>query len=250
MRPSANPVDNDVASQQMHLSQRAYATLRSMAMTYGFQPGQRLNEGELARELDVSRTPLREAMHRLTSEGLLVLVRGRGFYARPLDVKEVFDLYEARRALEMATSRLACERADDSWLAAIDAYLEASVKAQESAPVGQLLQFDEGFHERIAEITGNAELLRMLRNINARIHFFRWVDMQGRRDKTQSEHRALVDAIRERDAERAANVMRIHITRRQDQIVEVVREGYARLFMGDGPKVADLDPLATSQGKR
>lgn len=234
----------------MHLSQRAYASLRLMAMTYRFQPGERLNEGALARELEVSRTPLREALHRLTSEGLLVLVRGRGFHARPLDVKEVFDLYEARLALETALARLACDRADDECLNAIDAYLEASVEAQESAPIEELLQFDEGFHERIAEGTGNAELLRMLRNINARIHFFRWLDMQGRRDGTQSEHRALVEAIRERDSERAANITRIHITRRQDQIVGVVREGYARLLMGDGPKLTGLTPPAISEEKR
>lgn len=218
-----------------------------MATTFRFRPGQRLNEGALARELNVSRTPLREALHRLASEGLLVLVRGSGFYARPLDVKEVFDLYEARLALEMAIVRLACERADGEWLNAMDAYLEASVRAQESAPIEQLLNFDESFHERVAEVTGNAELLRLLRNINARIHFFRWVDMQGRRDKTQREHRALVGAIRERDSERAADVIRIHITRRQDQIVDIIREGYARLFMGDGPKVVDLGPAASEE---
>lgn len=249
MVPNANPVENGAAS-HLHLSQRAYASLRQMAMTYRFQPGQRLNEGTLARELDVSRTPLREALHRLTSEGLLVLVRGRGFHARPLDVKEVFDLYEARLAIETTVARLACERADEEWFGAIDTYLVASVKAQESAPVEQLLQLDEGFHERVTEVTGNAELLRMLGSINARIHFFRWVDMHGRRDSTQSEHRALVDAIRERDSARAAEVARIHITRRQDQIVEVIREGYARLFMGDGPKVADLRPVAVSEEKR
>src|SRR3546814_2307491 len=77
------------ATSHVHLSQRAYVALRAMAMSYRFQPGQRLNEGELARELEISRTPLREAMHRLVSEGLLALVSGRGFFARPLEVKEV-----------------------------------------------------------------------------------------------------------------------------------------------------------------
>src|SRR3546814_16096757 len=97
----------------------------------------------------------------------------------------------------------------------MDVYLDDSVQAQESAPIEHLLQLDEGFHERVAEITGNAELLRMLRNINARIHFFRWVDMQGRRDHTQGEHRALIAAIRARDAATASDLTRIHIPRRQ-----------------------------------
>lgn len=206
-------------------------------MSYRFQPGQRLNEGELARDLEISRTPLREAMHRLASEGLLALVPGRGFFARPLEVKEVFDLYEARLGLEVAIVQLACKRASDEWLSAMEAYLENSARVQESAPIEQLLQLDEGFHERVAEVTGNAELLRMLRNINARIHFFRWVDMQGRRDVTQSEHKALIAAIRARDVQTASDLTRAHINRRLDQIVEVMREGYARLGMGERPTV-------------
>src|SRR3546814_9261637 len=130
----------------------------------------------------------------------------------------------------------------------MDVYLEDSVQAQESAPVEHLLQLDEGFHERVAEITGNAELLRMLRNINARIHFFRWVDMQGRRDLTQGEHRALVAAIRARDAATASNLTRIHITRRLDQIVEVMRASYARLYMGERPTVVGSTPTPVSRG--
>src|SRR3546814_10878589 len=87
--------------------------------------------------------------------------------------RSVFDLYEARLGLEIAIVQLACERATDEWLAAMDVYLDDSVQAQESAPIEHLLQLDEGFHERVAEITGNAELLRMLRNINARIQIGR-----------------------------------------------------------------------------
>jgi DNA-binding GntR family transcriptional regulator len=222
---------------QAHLSQRAYARLREMAINYRFRPGERLNEGELARALAISRTPLREALHRLSSEGLLVSVRGRGFQARPLDVKDVFDLYEARLALETAIGSLACERATPEAMDALDAYLDRSVAAHESAPIEYLLELDEGFHERVAESTGNQELVRMLRNINARIHFFRWIDMQGRRDNTQAEHRALVAAIRQGDTDRAEAVARTHITRRLDQIVDGIREGYAQLYMGNGPKV-------------
>lgn len=238
------------APEHVHLSQRAYARLREMAMNYRFRPGQRLNEVELARELEVSRTPLREAMHRLVSEGLLVAVAGRGFQARPLDVKEVFDLYEARLALETAIVTFACDRATPEWCDGMDAYLDASVAEQESAPLEHLLELDEGFHERVAEVTGNLELLRMLRNVNARIHFFRWIDMRGRRDTTQAEHRALVAAIRARDVPAAVAVTRTHITRRLDQIVEGIREGYARLYMGEGPSIPDTAPAAIPTEER
>lgn len=244
---AAGPTGTGLADKApQHLSQRAYARLREMAINYRFRPGERLNEGALARELAVSRTPLREAMHRLVSEGLLDLVSGRGFYARALDVKEVFDLYEARLALETSIVGLACERASPAWLAETGRYLDRSVRAHESEPLERLLELDEGFHERLAESTGNRELLRALRSINARIHFFRWIDMQGRRDNTQAEHRALVAAIGAGDAARAVEITRTHITRRLDQIVDGIREGYAQLYMGTGPKLSDPLPNAPS----
>ncbi len=232
----AAPEDDD-----RQLSQRAYETLRAMAITYRFAPGSRVNEVALARALNLSRTPLREAMNRLVSEELLVSVKGRGFFARPLDVKDVHDLYEARLGLESFIAQLACSRAEPAALDCLDAYLDRSVAAHDGAEVEELVALDEGFHERVAELTGNPELLRMLRNINARIHFFRWVDMRGRRDETQAEHRALVRAIRAGDEAQAIGVARRHITRRQDQIVEVIREGYARLCMGEGPRLALID---------
>lgn len=213
-----------------------------MAMTYRLRPGERLHEGELARALGVSRTPLREAMHRLVSEGLLVARAGRGFFTRPLDVKELFDLYETRLAVESATVSLACRRIDADALADLRAYTEQSASVQESAPLETLLALDEGFHERVARACGNEELLRVLRNINARVHFFRWIDMAGRRHATQSDHRAIVEALAARDADGAIDVMRPHIERRLDQIVEVIRDGHARLGMGEGM------PARTTEG--
>lgn len=223
-------------------AQRVYSLLRAMAMTYQLPPGARLNEVELARQLEVSRTPLREAMNRLASEGLLVTGPGRGFSARKLDVQEVFDLYETRLALEAAIAEIACERADEEALAAVDAFLDESAREHEGAEVDRLVDLDEGFHDRIAALAGNAEMRRMLANLNARIHFFRWVDMRGRRGTTQQEHRALLVAIRARDRNAARAVMRNHISRRLDQIVEVIREGYGRLFMGEGPSGPRLHP--------
>ncbi len=220
------------------LAERAYETLRRMAMTYALAPGARLSEIALARMLDVSRTPLREAMNRLASEGLLVSDGGRGFFARGLEASEVLALYETRLGLEGYIATLACARADESGLAELEAYLDRSIAAQESAPVEELLAFDEGFHTRVAALTRNPELIRMLGNINARTHFFRWVDMNGRRDKTQAEHRGVLEAMKAGEPDRARAIMESHIRQRMDQIVDVVREANARLLRGAGMRGA------------
>jgi DNA-binding GntR family transcriptional regulator len=216
------------------VSERTYVRLRDMAMTFAFRPCERLNETALAAKLKVSRTPLREAMHRLAAEGLLVQTAGRGFSARPFDVKELSDLYEMRLALELTSVRLACERVTEGDLEAMGAYLDQSVAAQSTAPVKDLLRYDEGFHERVAAASGNGELLRMMRALNRHIHFFRWIDMEGRRDATQADHRAILRAIANRDAEAGIAIMRPHIERRLDQIVDGIREGHARLWTGAG----------------
>ena len=218
---------------QVNLAERAYEQLRTMAITYQFRPLERLAEADLVKRLKVSRTPIREALNRLVTEGFLVFTPNRGFQCRPLDAKEIFDLYEVRRSLEVAAARLAVERATDEELQELGAFLKTSRAAPEGASVVDLVGLDEAFHERIATLSRNGELLHILRNINARIRFCRWIDMEnGRRQATQTEHAEMLEALMARDADRCAAAMNGHITRRLDQIVDVIREGYARIYMG------------------
>jgi DNA-binding GntR family transcriptional regulator len=217
-----------------NLSERAYEQLKVMAITYQLRPGERLAELDLAKRLKVSRTPIREALNRLVTEGFLTFTPNRGFQCRPLDAKEIFDLYEVRRSLEATAASLAVERASDEELDELGRFLARSRAVPEKTTVIELVRFDEEFHERIAALSRNGELLRILQNINARIRFCRWIDMEnGRRTTTQSEHAGMLAALRSRDGARAAEAMNSHIARRLDQIVDVIREGYARIYMGD-----------------
>jgi len=247
LQPAAPPQPPPLPPEGDSVSQRAYRALRAEAVSYRFAPGERLSEHELSRRLGFSRTPLREALHRLASEGLVVAGEGRGFRARSLQVREVEELYELRLGLETQIARLAARRITPEQAAALEAFLDRSAAACEAADVETLLHLDEGFHERLAEATGNGELLRALRALNARIYFFRWVDMQGRRGTTQGEHRAILRAVAAGDAEAAASALAGHIGRRGDQIAAVVKEGYARLYMGEGPdprRLTDIEEEA------
>src|ERR1700745_3877723 len=105
---------------------RVYEQLKAMAGSYELKPGERLNEGELAKRLGVSRTPLREALNRLNTEGFLRFAPGRGFCCRQLDAHEIFDLYELRKSIEVASIRLALKRAKDEDIDALLAFLEAT----------------------------------------------------------------------------------------------------------------------------
>ena len=96
-----------------------------------------------------------------------------------------------------------------------------------------LVDLDEQFHQGLVRLSGNREMLRSLDQINARIRFVRWIDMRGRRDVTQGEHRAVLDAVVARDAATGCALMDKHVQRRLEQIVDRVRESYGRIYVGD-----------------
>jgi DNA-binding GntR family transcriptional regulator len=218
--------------------ERVYEQVRAMAISFEFRPGSRINELAIARKIGVSRTPLREALNRLTADGFLTFSPKQGFFRKPLSVREITDLYELREQIERGVVRLAVDRASDAQLDDIGAFLTQSCDAT-GKTTSAILALDEGFHEQLAVLTGNVEIVQALKTLNDRIRFVRWVNMEGRRDHTQAEHRALLEALRQRDAAKAEALVSGHIMLRHDQIVLAVKNAFARIYMS-GENAADL----------
>lgn len=212
---------------------RIYEQLKQMAMNYKFRPGEPLNEVELAASFEVSRTPLREVLNRLVAEGLLDFVPRKGFSCKPLDTKRVFDLYEIRCGLEMMSARLATERATDEELQNLLQFWKQTAKSFCDLTPLECARCDEQFHEQLAQLSRNTELLHTLQNINARAHYLRLISMEQElyRRNTSAEHYLILQAICDRNPEAAATCMSAHVTLRQEQLVEVIKEGVARLYM-------------------
>lgn len=221
-------------SQSESTVDRIHNELREMAITFRLLPGERLNEAVLAKELGVSRTPLREALNRLSGEGFLTFSANHGFFRKPLDVKEIFDLYEFRQQMEMAAVRLAVERASDEQLIELEKFVQKSAEEHPERTSAEVIALDEEFHERIIGLTGNLELRRNLRNVNGRIHYVRWIDMTGRRSETQMQHLEIVRSLRERNTEKGMKLMGEHIGHRIEQIIDKVERSYGRIYMSAG----------------
>ena len=208
-----------------------FNTLREMAISYQLKPGERLSEIELAARLGVSRTPVREALNRLVTDGFL-LPSSRGYMRRPLDVQESLDLYEARIAVERECLRLAILRASDDQIDEAQAFLAQSMLVAADTPVERLVELDEGFHLRIADMARNSELRRMLASLNERIRFIRWLDMEHvGRDSTQQEHLSILQDLRQRDAASGELHLSSHIALRREQIVDAISRGLARIYL-------------------
>lgn len=208
-----------------------FETLRKMAIFYEMKPGERLNELDLAEKLGVSRTPVREALKRLAAEGLLK-ESSRGYIRAPLEIQETVNLYEARVAIERECFRLAFERATEEERRDIADFIKTSMVAPGNTPIEQLVELDEAFHLRIADMSKNSELKRMLVSLNERIRFIRWIDMENvGRDSTQNEHLEIVNALLERDLERGLIHLSAHIALRREQIIEKITKGLAKIYI-------------------
>ena len=210
-------------------SDRLYKAVRASAIAYHFRPGQRINEVALARRLGASRTPLREALNRLVAEGFLTFERDRGFFCRDLSPRQIFELYQFREVLETAAVRLACENALDSELRELLNFVSLFDARANERGVDEWITLDETFHERLTALSRNEEMVSTLENINARIRFVRWLDMESRYGRTRDHYQAIVEAVLKRDPNRAAMLMATNIERRMDEIAAVVNRGHSLL---------------------
>lgn len=216
---------------------RVYQRVKEMAASYQFKPDERLNESVLSTSLKTSRTPLREALNRLVAEGFLTFKRGQGFFCRSLNPQEIMNLYEARAAIEAEAAGLAAQRAKPEDVAELTKFLEGSRdKYSPGASPVELVRLDEEFHLRLTALSGNAELVRLLENVNGRIHYVRLIDLQALSERDGPEaitiepHRRILQAVVENDAEAATAAVRGHIERRLEEVTANVRAAFSRIY--------------------
>ncbi|MEP0940606.1 MAG: GntR family transcriptional regulator [Rhizobiaceae bacterium] len=209
-----------------------YQTVRAMAAAFEFKPEERINESELSKRLGISRTPLREALNRLVAEGLLTVQEGKGFFCRSLVPEQIIHLYELRQAIESEAVMRAVERASDQELADLKAHLdEIAPKYISTSSAREIVELDEAFHLRIADLSKNAELVRALENLNERLRYVRWISMRSKIDLTKSAHESILNAMLERDIATSVARMRSHIEKSTDEAKDTVRTAYSQIYV-------------------
>jgi DNA-binding GntR family transcriptional regulator len=193
---------------------RAYAAIRAQVVDFRMKPGERVNEFQLARQLGLSRTPVREALNRLASEGFLELTPNRGFFFRPPDSEALVQFYEVRSVLERGAFRLACERATDAAIADVAGFWSDAKLIYLRDDPDEKLDLDEGFHLRVAALSGNPQFGRQLAAINARIRFARRTEIaRGPRHQIMvDDHGKLVAALERRDGAGGSAILAGHIS--------------------------------------
>lgn len=192
---------------------RAYRTIRTLLVEFKLRPEERINEVQLSRTIELSRTPIREALNRLASEGFVQFLPNRGFHVRPFSTEGLLDLYELRSIVECAAFRLMCERAGDEDVHAFAAFWNGVRENYADLPPDDILELDESFHMKIAELSGNLEIPIQLTALNARIRFIRRIQIEHKsHDLNQIlAHDRIVEAALARDVEAGERALRTHI---------------------------------------
>lgn len=216
------PLNGDTLS----LADRAYKEIKKGIFDFALMPGDRLSESELAEEIRVSRTPLRQALHRLQHEGFVEAIPRVGWQVPALDFAKFDELYEFRVLIECHAVHAACAVGGRSaGLQELSKIWEVSAKARLSDPV-KTGELDEAFHRQLVESTGNAELLRAYREITERMRIVRRLDFYkpDRVAATYEEHASILSAVHKGRRDEAQRLLRAHIERSRIEVRKITLE--------------------------
>jgi DNA-binding GntR family transcriptional regulator len=193
---------------------RAYTFIKEAILALRYGPGEPLRTHDLAEQLGLSRTPVREALGRLEQEGLAVRDSGWGYVVRTFTLTEVMDLYRVREALEVEAIAEAVERTDARSLNLLSAILE---RASTALAAGRLAEFQaicRQFHEVIAEMTANRLLQQMIGTISDQVRIVAALVTQQHRERAPEileENSSILKAMRAQDPDAAKDAVRNHI---------------------------------------
>ena len=194
------------------LADQAYAKLKTAIYDFHLLPGDRFSEGDIADRLQMSRTPVREALFRLQREGYVEVMFRSGWQVKPFDFQQFEQLYDVRITLEVAAVNKLCTMVDVPLLEDLKrAWLVRPEDRLTDGPSVSAL--DERFHEQLVEATGNREMARIHHEITERIRIIRRLDFtKGMRiEATYGEHAKILRAIIERHTAEAVLMLTSHI---------------------------------------
>jgi DNA-binding GntR family transcriptional regulator len=190
-----------------------------------FQPGERLDQEKIAEELGVSRTPLREAIAALESEGLLESKPHRGVFVIKVTRKDIREVFALRALLEGEVARQATSSITDIVLDRLEASLKEAQKEYADGNYVAQFEADRHFHETLRQFTENHLLKEVLDGVNNRISAVRRF-AQTRPgvhiEEFAQEHFAILEAVRQRDGEQAAALMRVHLEKSASRVAELM----------------------------
>jgi DNA-binding GntR family transcriptional regulator len=211
---------------QAALHEQAAFRLRQMLVEGKIAPGTKINERELSSGLNVSRTPLREAIKMLAAEGLVELLPNRGAIAVQLTENDVMHTFEVMAGLEAMSGELAATRVTDDELSEIKAMHYEMLASFTRRELPSYYRLNAKIHEAINAAAKNPVLAQTYARVNARLQALRFRSNQdeAKWKRAVKEHDRMVEALEARDAKGLSEVLRTHLLNKRDAVLELIRE--------------------------
>lgn len=209
------------------LHDEAVRRLRNMILNGELAPGSRVPERELCEELDISRTPLREALKILASEGLIQLMPHRGATVTRMSPQDLDHAFRVIEALEALAGELACERISDAEVEKIAALHEQMLLHYECGERPQYFRLNQEIHDRIVAAACNPALSEVHQKLSRRIQQARYMPNYSaeRWKRAVGDHEDLLKALQARDGERMASILRRHLWHKRESSLSASGEG-------------------------
>ena len=197
-----------------NLRDQTYDIIKNMIILREIEPGKKINEEHIAKEIQVSRTPIREALCRLENEGIVKIIPRRGAFVSDLNETNVREILLIREVLEGLVVRLAVENMDSKTLEKLRKALEkVSIIPEEDRDLINYTRSEVDFHALLLSASNNQMLKNMMEIVNAHLQIIRLrtVVIPERAQKTVKEHLQILNAIENEDADSAEQLMRKHV---------------------------------------
>ena len=216
----------NIINNYLPLRDVVFYTLRQAILKGELKPGERLMEMQLANQLGVSRTPIREAIRTLELEGLVLMIPRRGAVVAKITEKDLRDVLEVRTSLEKLAIELACQRMSAEEVGNLQKAQEDFKKAIAEGDAMKIAETDEHYHDVIYEGTQNAKLIQMLNNLREQMYRYRleYIKDEDKRKILVLEHEKILKTVRERKVAEAKEAVREHIDNQEITVARNITE--------------------------
>ncbi len=222
MNPSSKSKKHGISARE-----KTYDYLKANILSGHFIPGERLAEEHLAEELGVSRTPVREALHKLEQEGLIEPLESRGFRVPQDSPEEIEDLFDIRTVLEGYTLKIICERITDEQIAMLEEIIEKADDALRRKRIDEVFQWNTQFHDTLHSLVADKRRFHSL-IVNMRKYVLRYrkdtLQSLGAAKRASDGHRQILLALKLKEPELCERVMRTHIRQSKEDALQTNRE--------------------------
>jgi DNA-binding GntR family transcriptional regulator len=211
----------------LSVREKTYNDLKSMILSGRLIPGERLAEEHLAEELGVSRTPVREALHKLEQDGFIEPLESRGFRIPQDSREEIEDLFELRTVLEGYTLKIICERITDEQITMLEEIINKADDALKRKRIDEVFQWNTRFHDTLHSLVADKRRFHSL-IVNMRKYVLRYrkdtLQYLGAGKRASDGHRQILLALKLKDPELCERVMRMHIRQSKEDALQTRRE--------------------------